>query len=74
MRVIGVVFVIFFNKDISSKRMSYNIDIDDLEEEEIICTSLQVERQFVNHAQRDLESRMQVASMILLCGVGHALY
>ena len=54
--------------------MSRLINVDDLEEEEVICTGLQVEGQFVNQAQRDLETRMQVASMTLLCGVGHALY
>lgn len=54
--------------------MSGFINPDDLEEEEMICTGLQVERQFVNHAQRELETRMQVASMTLLCGIGHAVY
>ena len=54
--------------------MSNLINTDDLEEEEMIYTGQEVERQYVYHAHRDLESRMQVASMILLCGIGHALY
>lgn len=72
--VIGVMFVIFFNKDMSSKRISNNIDTNDLEEKEMSYSGAQVETQFLNHAQRDLESRIQVVSVILLYGVGHALF
>ncbi|RDX96845.1 hypothetical protein CR513_20458, partial [Mucuna pruriens] len=51
-----------------------NIDYDKLDKEEMLSNGMEVDRQITSHVHQQLQPRLQVGTIILLCCVGDALH